>query len=383
MSRIRSRTSTTSVEATLKVETSTISPSTTKRATCWSLSAVNSSRLSCCQSVTTKSGCRICDAGLGDARRLAGIVDRELQEVDRGLPAHQALDQGAVEQQPSCGRTRRSRWRRCPRRAGSGSGSAAAPPRSRGRRGGGRRPAWRRAGRRDPCPSTARGMPSGPERSCSARGRELAAAGIDAAQHHLQPLRHLAAGERALPVGDAADPPHAGDRQQRRAAWPPAAGRRAADRIGDHGGVAAHELALQVLAVAGHQGHGDHHRRHAEGGREERRPRRAVEQPAAPAAQEPPGDHPRQRAGEGGIGMRLASRGSAASSPRRRGEEAVEEERGVVRAGRGLGVVLHGADRLAGDREALDRAVVQVDLGDRAGGRAARRDRRRSRGSGW
>ncbi len=56
---MRSRTSTTSVEATLKVETSTISPSTRKSATCWSLSAVNSSRLSWRQSVTMKSGSRM------------------------------------------------------------------------------------------------------------------------------------------------------------------------------------------------------------------------------------------------------------------------------------------------------------------------------------
>ena len=40
-----------------------------------------------------------------------------------------------------------------------------------------------------------------------------------------------------------------------------------------------------------------------------------------------------------------------------------------MRAGSGLRVVLHGPHGLAGHGEALDRAVVQVDLGDGAGGR--------------
>src|SRR5262245_33293310 len=46
-----------------------------------------------------------------------------------------------------------------------------------------------------------------------------------------------------------------------------------------------------------------------------------------------------------------------------RGDEAVEQVAAVLRAGRGLGVVLHREDRLAGHRQAFERAVEQRDMG--------------------
>src|SRR5690349_11888455 len=48
-------------------------------------------------------------------------------------------------------------------------------------------------------------------------------------------------------------------------------------------------------------------------------------------------------------------------------QEPVEDARGVVRPRRGLGMVLHREHRPARNREALDRAVVQVDLRHLAG----------------
>src|SRR5262249_48359787 len=67
--------------------------------------------------------------------------------------------------------------------------------------------------------------------------------------------------------------------------------------------------------------------------------------------------------------VRGPERGSRSLTPSPQGlQESVEEAGGVVRAGGGLGVVLDGEDRLAGDLEALDRAVVQVDLSHPAGG---------------
>src|SRR6185295_12418905 len=60
---------------------------------------------------------------------------------------------------------------------------------------------------------------------------------------------------------------------------------------------------------------------------------------------------------------------SASSSPRRRFQKPIEEPRRIVRTRRRLRMVLHRVHRLAGDRKALDRAVVQVYLGDGAGGR--------------
>jgi hypothetical protein len=44
--------------------------------------------------------------------------------------------------------------------------------------------------------------------------------------------------------------------------------------------------------------------------------------------------------------------------------EVGEQRVGVVRAGRGFGVVLDGEDRQFPVAQSLDRAVVQVDLGD-------------------
>ena len=173
-----------------------------------------------------------------------------------------------------------------------------------------------------PCPARRTGMPSGVRPELLGGRRELAAARIDAAQHHLQPLRPPWRW-RAIP----------GRRRRGRAAarrgWPAApcasAGGDgpavAADRVGDHRGVAPHQLVLEVLAIAGHQGHGDDHGDHPEGGREQRRPRRAVEQPAAPPAQEPPGDHPGEGAGEevelAGSGGALTSASSRRGSGRR------------------------------------------------------------------
>ena len=79
------------------------------------------------------------------------------------------------------------------------------------------------------------------------------------------------------------------------------------------------------------------------------------------------------------------------------GEEPLEEVAGVVRAGAGLGVVLDGGAGDVAQDQALDRAVVEVELrelGDAEVGLpadrlvaldprlAARARRRRSRGSG-
>ena len=67
-------------------------------------------------------------------------------------------------------------------------------------------------------------------------------------------------------------------------------------------------------------------------------------------------------------------------------DETVEEVGGVVRAGRGLGVVLDAERRLLEQREPLDDVVVEADVGDagRAEGRVERARpaarRRRSRG---
>src|SRR5262249_41530422 len=92
----------------------------------------------------------------------------------------------------------------------------------------------------------------------------------------------------------------------------------------DHGGVAPHELALEVLPIAGHQSHGDDHRHHPQRGRKQRRPRRAVQQPAVPPAQEPPGDHPRQGAGREAF-LPLSQGGGG-----RRGGQGVRAHRRVV-----------------------------------------------------
>src|SRR5438477_5962758 len=46
-----------------------------------------------------------------------------------------------------------------------------------------------------------------------------------------------------------------------------------------------------------------------------------------------------------------------------RSDEAVEQVVAVLRAGGGLGVVLHREDRLAGHRQAFERAVEQRDMG--------------------
>ena len=44
--------------------------------------------------------------------------------------------------------------------------------------------------------------------------------------------------------------------------------------------------------------------------------------------------------------------------------EIVEQVVRIVRAGRGLGMVLHAEDRLAAMAEAFQRLVVQIDVGD-------------------
>ena len=45
-------------------------------------------------------------------------------------------------------------------------------------------------------------------------------------------------------------------------------------------------------------------------------------------------------------------------------DEVVEQVVRIVRAGRGLGVILDAEDRLAAVAEAFERLVVQVDVGD-------------------
>ncbi len=55
------------------------------------------------------------------------------------------------------------------------------------------------------------------------------------------------------------------------------------------------------------------------------------------------------------------------------GDEAVEDREGVERAGRALGVVLDGLDRLVRVAQPLDRAVVEVELADVEAGRGRQR----------
>ena len=172
--------------------------------------------------------------------------------------------------------------------------------------------------------------------------------GIDAAQDHLHPCGCCAARERALAVGDPADLLDAGDGRERRCLSGGERSGLAAHRIGDHRGVAPHELALQVLAVAGHQRHGDDHGRDPQGRGEQGRPRRAVEQAAALARAGSARRSPRGGGRRGRDRERVATAGTAYEPlPGDAVEEAVEEARGVVRARRGLGVVLHGLHRLA------------------------------------
>ena len=206
MSRIRSRTSTTRVEATLKVETRTISPSTRKSATCCSCRAVNSSRLSCRQSVTTKSGSRIAVAASAMRGASCGIGDRELQEVHRGLGAHQPLDQRAVEQHPA------------PVELGEAGGEGAGDPQALVAE---PRPALAEAQGHEPQDVARASAPSRRARSSPSDGAGDAVRGRPRAARRVavswpppgstprritsSPCGRCAADERALAVGDAAD----------------------------------------------------------------------------------------------------------------------------------------------------------------------------------
>ena len=343
---------------------------------------MNSSRLSCRQSVTTKSGCRTRVAAAAIARRLARVGDRELEQVDRRLAPHQALDQRAVEQHPAAVELGEAG------REGAGDAHAlvveARPPllEAEGDQAqdvAGLAPS--RSARS--LPRTPEGMPSAVGRSCSGVAVSWPPPASTPRSTTSSPCGTAGAAERPLPVGHQADPPHPGDGEQPRL---PAARELPVSPphgIGDHRGVAAHQLALEVLAVAGHQRHGDDHRRHPEPGRQERRARRAVEQPAAPPAQEAPGDHPGEGAGEGrvGGGAQAASR-FAGPLARRGGEEAVEEDEASCGPGAASGWYCTDHTGLSVTANPSTVPSFRLTWVDRAGGGSAR-DRRRSRGSGW
>src|SRR5260221_14707726 len=89
--------------------------------------------------------------------------------------------------------------------------------------------------------------------------------------------------------------------------------------------------------------------------------------------------HPASIPAEGrtSVSLCLCDESFLPSSPRLHcGDEAVEQVVAVLRAGGGLGVVLHREDRLAGYRQALERAVEQRDMGGLDAGRQRIRQHR-------
>ena len=92
-----------------------------------------------------------------------------------------------------------------------------------------------------------------------------------------------------------------------------------------------------------------------------------------------PGAEDQDRRGLRGASVTARRRPAGAAA-----DEPVEDRERVERPGRALGVVLDGLDRQLAVAQALDRAVVEVDLADAEAGRRAAASRRRPgpRGSG-